>query len=125
MSADDAGKTSDIVGAREKPAAKAGGRSLEQDVDTLRQDLAKIRDDLASLSRTLAGKVSETAEAGAETLSEAVDHARARTQAFAEEARLRGEEGVAALEGKIRANPLSSILIAFIGGYVFGRLTGR
>jgi ElaB/YqjD/DUF883 family membrane-anchored ribosome-binding protein len=82
--------------------------------DALRDDLDQVRADLAALIDTVGKLASDSGKEGLR----AFEKMKARTQAQA-------TESLESVEHQIAARPLTSVLIAFAAGLLFGKLMDR
>lgn len=87
----------------------------------LSEQIKAIQAELLALTESVRSFSSEKAHAGAEALREAAG----RAGDAADDARRHGEHMAEALEGRITANPLPSVLIAAGVGLVIGAMLGR
>lgn len=89
-------------------------RNLDKEFDALRADLSSVKDDIAAIARAAGRKGGR-----------AVNEQAARLGELADDALDYGRDGVNALEQRIAAQPLSSLLIAFGAGVLLSKLIGR
>jgi ElaB/YqjD/DUF883 family membrane-anchored ribosome-binding protein len=95
---------------------------LRREVDDLKAHMSAIRTDLAALAESLKGMGRERADAAATRLRSEGERVRASVQQARDEARLRGEAGLATLEAQIEEKPFVSVLTALGVGILIGRL---
>jgi len=96
----------------------AGNGDSRGDLDAVREDLSRLRTDLRDLLRKLieTGK-SETGATKERVLDEINEAFELTTE--------RSKAAVQSLENKVQGNPLISVLLAFIIGFIFGKLFER
>ena len=96
----------------------AGNGDSRGDLDAVREDLSRLRTDLRDLLQKLieTGK-SETGATKERVLDEINEAFELTTE--------RSKAAVQSLENKVQENPLISVLLAFIIGFIFGKLFER
>ena len=96
----------------------AGNGDSRGDLEAVKEDLSRLRTDLRDLLRKLieTGK-SETGVTKERVLDEINEAFELTTE--------RGKAAVQSLENKVQENPLISILLAFVIGFIFGKLFER
>ena len=96
----------------------AGNGDSRGDLDAVREDLSRLRTDLRDLLQRLmeTGK----SEAGA-TKERVIDDINEALELTTE----RGKAVVQSLESKVQENPVISLLLAFLIGFIFGKLFER
>lgn len=105
--------------------ARKAARGGEKTYADLESELSRLKSDLGSFTDTLGDVASSEARDALTRLRDRLDtaHGEARSAAarFGDQAR----EHTDALEGKVRENPIASVLIALGLGFVLGALMRR
>ena len=96
----------------------AGNGDSRGDLDAVREDLSRLRTDLRDLFQKLIESGKSEAGATKERLLDDINEALELTTE-------RGKAAVQSLETKVQRNPLMSLLLAFLIGFVFGKLFER
>ncbi|KZD09657.1 DUF883 family protein [Oceanibaculum pacificum] len=99
--------------------------SQPAEIDAIKADLAALRKDIASLTKTVGETASASVDEKTAQLREKVATMREEIERMAGTAKVRGQEGVAAVERHIEDKPLQSMLIAFGAGLLLGKLFDR
>ena len=94
----------------------------EGDLDTLKADLAAVRTEISGVVQAIRG-LGETAVTTANRQKgAAVERLTAEAQSLTDKAVSVGRAQLAGLEGRIRAQPLAAVGIAFVVGLLFGSM---
>jgi ElaB/YqjD/DUF883 family membrane-anchored ribosome-binding protein len=93
-------------------------RNIEAEFDAVKEDLTKLRSDILMLSNALKGATSETVQ-------DQIGQIRSRIDSLTGEAKQHGQQTLDDLTDRIEEKPLTSVLIAFGVGLLFGRLLDR
>lgn len=93
-------------------------RNIEAEFDVVKEDLAKLRNDILTLSNALKDVTSET-------VHDQIGQIRSRIDSLTGEAQQHGRQTLDDLTDRIEEKPLTSVLIAFGVGLLFGRLLDR
>lgn len=106
-------------------AASTSRTASSDEVEALKADLAKLQADIAQLTATLKATGASAVEAartqGASSLERVMSEAEALAQATTEA----GRTQISELEGRIKAQPLMAVGIAFGVGLLVAMLGGR
>jgi ElaB/YqjD/DUF883 family membrane-anchored ribosome-binding protein len=98
---------------------------LRQQIAALQTDFGQLRADLVALTKAIAELSKRRAENGVEGLKQAGSEAASRMRAAATEAASLKDAGLAATERHVAQHPISSLIVAFAAGLVFGRVVEK
>lgn len=98
--------------------AKDDVDALKEDLATLREDMKRLGEDLRGLAGSAAGSARRAAETEGAKLREEVEEAVRSVLG-------RGNKAVEDVTAQIEQRPLLSVILAFVVGFVLGRLLDR
>lgn len=102
--------------------ATQGGQKSYADLDA---ELSRLKTDLGSLTDTLGDVASAEARETLSRVRERLDSLRGDARSAAANLSEQAREQADAFEGKVRENPIASVLIALGLGFVLGALLRR
>jgi ElaB/YqjD/DUF883 family membrane-anchored ribosome-binding protein len=100
-------------------------QALRQQMAALQADFGQLRTDLVALTKVLGELSKRRAEESVVSLQQVGNQAADRVRAAAAEAVSLGDAGIAATERHVAEHPISSLLVAFASGLVFGKLVEK
>jgi ElaB/YqjD/DUF883 family membrane-anchored ribosome-binding protein len=98
---------------------------LRAQITALQTDFGQLRTDLVTLTKVIGELSKRRAEESVENLKQAGNQAADRVRAAAAEAAAFGDAGIAATERHVAEHPISSLLVAFAAGLVFGKIVEK
>ena len=93
-------------------------QSYTDELEALKRDIAQLRADLARLTATLTEDAKSRGRQFRDAASENFEHLAASLKSS-------GNESIAAIEKRIEAHPITSLLIAAGVGYILGSLNRK
>jgi ElaB/YqjD/DUF883 family membrane-anchored ribosome-binding protein len=98
---------------------------MSASTETLEREVKDLRQDVAELRKALREEASRRKGSPRAKLEEAMGENVERLRSAASDAGSKAQESLERLEQQIEANPVPSVLGAFVLGFVLGRLFSR